>query len=63
MFITLSGYSPASRAFEQSKGNLRLIDGDEFVGLILAHYEAFDAKHKGILPLRRVYVPQAIESD
>lgn len=63
LFITLSGYSPASRAFEQSKGNLRLIDGDEFVGLILAHYEGFDAKHKGILPLRRVYVPQAIESE
>lgn len=63
LFITLSGYSPASRAFEQSKANLRLIDGDEFVGLILAHYEAFDAKHKGILPLRRVYVPQAMDAD
>lgn len=61
LFITLSGYSPASRAFEQSKANLRLIDGDELVGLILSHYEAFDAKQKGILPLRRVYVPQAID--
>ena len=57
LFIALSAYSPASRNFEQSKSNLRLIDGDELVELILAHYDAFDSEHKGLLPLRRVYVP------
>ena len=63
LFITLGAFSPASRNFEQSKPNLRLIDGDELVGLVLDHYEAFDSKHKGLLPLRRVYVPQAIDSE
>lgn len=63
LFVTLGTYSPASRAFEQSKANLRLIDGDELVGLILDHYEAFDSQHKGFLPLRRVYVPQGIDAD
>jgi len=63
LFITLGGFSPASRNFEQGKTNLRLIDGDEFVSLILNHYEDFDTQHKGLLPLRRVYVPHTIETD
>lgn len=63
LFITLSTFSPASRTFEQSKANLRLIDGDELVELIFEHYEQFDSQHKGMLPLRRVYVPQVIDSE
>lgn len=61
--MTLGTFSPASRNFEQSKSNLRLIDGDELVELIFAHYEAFDSQHKGLLPLRRIYVPQVLEAD
>jgi restriction system protein len=30
------------------------------VALILAHYEDLDSRYKGILPLKRVYVPEAI---
>lgn len=63
LFVTLGSFSPPSRAFEQSKSNLRLIDGDELVQLIFDHYEKFDARHKGLLPLRRVYVPATIERD
>lgn len=62
LFITLGSFSPSSRNFEQSKANLRLIDGDEFVDLILQHYDHFDARHKGLLPLRRVYVPEGLAS-
>lgn len=60
LFITLGTFSPSSRSFEQSKANLRLIDGDELVDLIFQHYEHFDSRHKGLLPLRRVYVPENI---
>jgi len=63
LFITLGTFSPPSRTFEQSKGNLRLIDGDELVGLIFQHYEKFDSQHKGLLPLKRVYVPQVLDAD
>jgi len=63
LFITLGTFSPASRNYEQSKSNLRLIDGDELVQLIFQHYENFDSRHKGLLPLRRVYVPEAIDTD
>lgn len=62
LFVTLGTYSPSCRSFEQGKANLRLIDGDELVGLIFAHYEQFDARHKGLLPLRRIYVPQVLDN-
>ncbi|WP_442682508.1 restriction endonuclease [Stenotrophomonas sp. JC08] len=63
LFITLSTFSPACLNFEAGKPNLRLIDGDELVRLILDHYESFDSQHKGLLPLQRVYVPLPIETD
>lgn len=61
LFVTLGTFSPASRAFEQSKANLRLIDGQELVDLVFQHYEQFDSRYKGILPLKRVYVPEALD--
>lgn len=63
LFITLGTFSPASRNFESSKANLRLIDGDELVDLIFRHYEQFDSQHKSILPLKRVYVPQVLDGE
>jgi restriction system protein len=38
-----------------------LVDGDELVDLILQHYEQFDSRYKGLLPLRQVYVPEPLE--
>ncbi len=61
LFVTLGTFSPASRAFEQGKANLRLIDGQELVDMIFQHYERFDSRYKGILPLKRVYVPEALD--
>lgn len=63
LFVTLGKFSPAALTFEQSKANLRLIDGDDLVDLILDHYEKFDSRHKGLLPLRRVYVPQGLDEN
>jgi restriction system protein len=63
LFVTLGTYSPPSRAFEQSKANLRLIDGEELVDLVFQHYERFDSRYKGILPLKRVYVPELVGED
>jgi restriction system protein len=63
LFITLGTFSPSSRAFEQSKANLRLIDGEELIELIFRHYEEFDSRYKGILPLKRVFVPEPVADD
>ena len=63
LFVTLAGFTPPARTFAKGKANLRLIDGPELVDLVLAHYEQFDPRYKGLLPLKRVYVPQPIAGD
>jgi restriction system protein len=64
LLVTLSSFTNPALNFAKSKTNLRLIDGEELVSLILGHYDDFDSTYKGILPLRRVYVPQqADEAD
>ena len=43
---------PPAETFAKSKSNLRLIDGDELVKLIFQHYDQFDSRYKGLLPLQ-----------
>lgn len=63
LLVTLGTFTTQATNFAKSKSNLRLIDGDELVQLVFQHYDQFDSHYKGLLPLRRVYVPEAIESD
>lgn len=61
LFIALGTFTNPARNTARNKSNLRLIDGDELVNLVLTHYEQFDSKYKGMLPLKRVYVPEPLE--
>jgi restriction system protein len=61
MVVTLGTFTNQAETFARNKSNLRLIDGEELVSLILQHYEGFDSKYKGLLPLKRVYVPEPLE--
>ncbi|HMV46600.1 MAG TPA: restriction endonuclease [Blastocatellia bacterium] len=61
LLVTLGSFTTQARNFAASKSNLRLVDGEELVELILNHYEQFDARYKGLLPLRRVYVPEPLD--
>ena len=61
MVATLGTFTNQAVTFARNKSNLRLIDGEELVVLILQHYEQFDSKYKGLLPLKRVYVPEPLE--
>lgn len=63
LLVTLGDFTSQARVFANGKPNLRLIDGSEFVNLVLGHYEQMDSKYKGMLPLRRVYVPQAVDGE
>jgi restriction system protein len=63
LLVTLGVFSGQAKSFGKSKANLRLIDGEELVDLVLTHYERLDSKYKGILPLKRVYVPEALPDD
>lgn len=61
LLVTLGSFTAQARNFATSKSNLRLVDGEELVKLILNHYDQFDARYKGLLPLRRVYVPEPLD--
>jgi len=61
LLVTLGTFTNQALSFARNKSNLRLIDGDELVDLILQHYEQFDSRYKGLFPLKRVYIPEALE--
>jgi restriction system protein len=63
LFVTLGTFTNQAIQFARAKHNLRLIDGDALVQLILEHYEQLDSKYKGMIPLRRVYIPETVASE
>ena len=63
LFVTLGTFTSQAVQFARAKHNLRLIDGDALVQLILEHYEQLDSKYKGLIPLRRMYIPETAGSD
>lgn len=60
LFVTLGSFTNQAKTFARNKPNLRLIDGPALVDLVLKHYEDFDGRYKGLIPLKRVYVPEAL---
>jgi restriction system protein len=62
LLVTLGEFTLPANNFADAKGNLRLIDGTELVDIILEHYEELDPRYKGIIPLKKVYIPQSLES-
>ncbi len=63
MVVTLGPFTHQAVTFARNKANLRLIDGEKLVDLVLQHYDKFEAKYKGLIPLTRVYVPEPLEED
>ena len=63
IFIGTGGYSNPARDFARSKGNLKLVDGLEFVDLIQKYYDRLDPKYRRQIPLRRVLVPDVALDD
>lgn len=59
LFVTLGRFSPDAVNLGRDRTNLRLIDGQELVDLVLEHYNAFGAEYEAKLPMRRVYFPDA----
>lgn len=63
LFITLGDFTAQAENFARNKPNLLLIGGEELVKLIFRHYERFDSRYKGLLPLKRVYIPDPEETE
>ena len=60
LLVTLGDFTPQAITYANGKSNLRLINGGELVDLIFEHYDGFEPKFKGIIPLKRVYIPQEV---
>jgi restriction system protein len=59
LFITLANYAKQAIDFGKTKTGLRLIDGEGLVKLILDHYDDLQPRYKALIPLKRVFIPQA----
>ena len=63
LFVTIGTFTSQAKVTARNKSNLRLIDGDELVTLILHHYDQLDSRYKGLIPLKRVYVPESLNEN
>lgn len=63
LFVTLGTYTTQAKNFARNNSNLRLIDGEELVKLVLSRYEQFDSGYKVLIPLKRVYVPKPLDAE
>lgn len=63
LLVTLGSFSRQARDAVKSKSNIRLIDAEELIDLILAHYEQLDPRYKALFPLKRVYIPEPVSED
>lgn len=63
LFVAVNGFSKKAREFAKSKANLRIIDGDELIDIILQYYEKLDSKYKAKIPLKNVFIPVQVESE
>lgn len=61
LFITLGNFSKKAIEFAKSKSNLRIINGDELIELILKHYDKLDSKYKALIPLKNIYIPTQVD--
>ncbi len=63
LLVTTGTYSRQAKDFAKSRANLRLVDGEELIELILEHYEQLDARYKALLPLKKVYIPEPVTEE
>lgn len=59
LLVTMGSFSRAAQDSAKGRSDLRLIDGDELIQFVLGHYDQLDPKYKRLLPLKKVYVPEA----
>lgn len=60
LFVSAGRFNKRALDFAHLKRNLRLVDGDKLVQLVYQYYPQLDAKYKGMIPLRHIYIPEAL---
>jgi len=58
LYVSTGGYTkPARREARSRSQNVTLLDRDEFIELLLEHYQELEQEYKAMIPLKRVYIP------
>lgn len=57
LFISLGSFGRQSIELERNRPKLRLIDGEQFVELLLDHYGKLAPRYRSLIPLKQIYVP------
>jgi len=58
LYVSTGGFTrDAILEAERSREPVKLLDRDDFIRLLLEHYEALDPEYKAQVPLRKVWVP------
>lgn len=60
LFVTLGSYTRQARMRERNTARLRLIDGEDFVALVLQHYAKMSPRYRAQIPLKQIFVPDPI---
>ena len=55
LFVSLGGFT--NDAIRENIAGVRLMDGDDFIKLLLEYYDRVDVQWQARLPLKRVYLP------
>jgi restriction system protein len=63
LFVTTGGFSSSALDFARTRGNLRLVNGVELIGLIQKHYDGLSPHFRQQIPLRRVLAPDLPEPE
>lgn len=57
LYINLGSYSRSAVELERNRAKMRLIDGEQFVEMVLQHYPKMSPRFRGLIPLKQIYVP------
>jgi restriction system protein len=57
LFVNLGSFSRGAIELERNRPKLRLINGEQFVELVLQHYGKLAPRYRSLIPLKQIYVP------
>lgn len=57
LYINLGSFSRSSVELERNRAKLRLIDGEQFVEIVLEHYSKLAPRFRSMIPLKQIFVP------
>lgn len=58
LYVSTGGFTSSAREeVSHTDDSIRLLDRDEFIDLLLQHYDDLGSEYKSWIPLRRIWVP------